>query len=256
MFASTHTSAQRTVGQVVEEYQTQRIQAAYVLVNGRLPNTAEIAYWIGEWKADRTKSLNDLMVRLAQHFKTDVNAHKGVIQKAYQDALGRPATDGANSEVAHWTKGYDNYTDLMKNHVIWLQGNSYEYEKVIVRAYKYVFGSRYKVTTDEIKFWKGLPTYSYVILVASMQDHQRKNSSRDQKSNIALSPAMVSANLSPVVFAEVRGASGIVAAGAGNIVAAGAGNIVAAGAGNVVSNGSAGIVAAGAGNIVAAGGLN
>ena len=226
--------------------QQQRIAASYIIVFGRPANQGEINYWLSRGNL----SASQLIDNHRQYLMQDAGTHSTTISRAYQDAMGRNASQ---SEIAYWSKGNDTYSGLMKNHMDWLKGNPAEYEKTISRSYQFVFGRA--ASADEIKYWKSQGTLSYLVLVACHQDYQRRNS-RSNTLMLQNSSAMTSVAVSSAIAQEFRNAAGIVAQGGGNIVAQGGGNIVAQGGGNIVAQGGGNIVAAGAGNIVAQGGGN
>ena len=85
---------------------------------------------------------------------------------------------------------------------------------------------------------------TYLFWVGWLQDPSHGKSSI----TVSNAPILSTIQVSPLIAAEARSASGLVASGAGNIVASGAGNLVASGAGNLVASGAGNLVASGAGN--------
>ena len=217
--------------------QEQRIHASYMLALGRDASAGDVDYY----KKQGNLTLSQLILRHQQYLSQDVTTHNITIDRSYQDALGRHAT---NDELANWRRGNDTYTTLMKNHVSWLQGNPAQYENVIKNSYQYVFGRQ--PSAGEIAYWKGQGVVSYLMLVAFHQNWKRANPAKPQESgntvNFQNLPSISTFALSASIATEARNATGLVASGGGNLVASGGGNLVASGGGNLVASGGGNIV--------------
>ncbi len=245
----------------VKAQNTERIQASYLLSFGRLANSGELGYWNGQGQ----RSVQQLVDNHKAYIKSNIGSiGKEVIIKSYIDALGYRPSQG---EIDYHSKFGRTYTEMMNSHMVYINTNASEYEKVIKRSYQAVLGRQ--ANSGEIAYWRGQGVFSYMILVSCHQDWKNRNpsavaptSTATTQSNSsgtvsASSSVLATATVSATVLAEVKGVySGMVAAGGGNMVAAGGGNMVAAGGGNMVAAGGGNMVAAGGGNMVAAGGGN
>ena len=211
--------------------QEQRIHAAYILSFGRDASGGEVDYW----KKQGNLTIGQLINKNQQYLLKDITTHNTTIDRAYQDALGRNATQ---SELAYWKKGNDTYFTLVTKHINWLKGNPAEYEKVIKNSYQYVFGRQ--PNSGEINFWKGQGVVSYLLLVGYHQDWKRKNPAKPMESGNTVDlknfPNIITTSLSVNLANEAK--AGLVASGGGNLVASGGGNLVASGGGNLVGAGA------------------
>ncbi len=243
----------------VKAQNDQRIQASYLLAFGRLANSGELTYWNSQGK----KSVQQLVDGHKTYIRSNMGSiGREVIIKSYVDALGYRPTEG---EIKFHTQYPRTYTEMMNGHLVFVQGNPAEYEKVITRSYQMILGR--KPSLDEIKYWKGQGIISYMILANNHQDWKNRNAAlqaqaqpqaQPQAQSTALSttaPLLAVASVSGDVLIEVKEASkglsssaGAVPTGGGNMVAAGGGNMVAAGGGNMVAAGGGNMVAAGGGN--------
>ena len=219
--------------------QTQRIAAAYVLAFGRAPSAAELA----QWSEQGPLSIADLIARHRERLASDPAARRAAVIKAGQDALGRtPAED----EIARWSEGAHTYSELMQRHLAWLAGHPADYAAIIRRAYQFLL--RRNPYPSEVDYWKSRATLSYALLVACLENWDRRNQpglmETSGEATVSVNSVfLITIPLSPAVAAEARAAAGLSAAPAGY-------NLVAPRADAVVTSGGMFFAAAGSADLL------
>lgn len=224
-----------------------RIQASYLLAFGRAANSGELSYWNGQGQ----KSVQQLVDNHKTYIKGNMGSvGRDVIIKSYIDALGyRPS----QSEINYHSQFGRTYAEMMNNHLIYVQGQPSEYEKVIKRSYQTVLGRQ--PSAAELTYWKNQGLFSYMVLVNCHQDWKNRNSNQSQVATISTSsPLLTVVSVVASVLNEAKGVYN--ALSGGNAVPTGAGNVIAPGGANIIAAGGGNIIAAGGGNIIAAGGGN
>ena len=219
-----------------------RVAASFVLARGRLPTAAEAQ----QWSASAASPFTELLARHRQALDADANERRSVALKADLDAFGAaPGSRGPASEAAAGT-----YTDLVRQHLAWLDAHPDEYANVVRRAYRLVL--RREAYPPELEYWAKRPVLSFALLAACINDWARRNqpgltvTSGPAAANIN-SPCLATVRLSPALAAEARAAAGferprnaalgrhVVAPGAGEVLSVGGIHFAAAGAADLVS---------------------
>jgi hypothetical protein len=248
----------------IDDEQTQRIQASYLLAFGR--KATSDTRWGGE--LENLKKLGNLTLKqlMERHKATIASGNQvAVIERAYIDAFGRKPSvmkNGVPGELEYWVKQNRTYTELMTAHMNWLTTNSGERDATIRRAFIFVRGTG--PDQEELDAWKKKGIKSYVMLVGLLQHAKSKAGTKKlmglwedilSTASNALSYFAIGRNIQNEIATLIGNDAGsLVAAGGGNLVAAGGGNIKADV--SLIGNDGASLVAAGGGNLVAAGGGN
>ncbi len=222
--------------------QTERVAAAFVLALGRAPSAGEI----GHWAEQGPHSVAELMARQREKLRADAETRRATVRKAWQDAFGCEPTEG---DATSGPGGGATYTELIQRHIQWLSGHPAEYEKVIQRAYQFLF--RREAYPLELDYWKGQSTLSYALLAGCLDDWARRN---QPGLMVTGGTATVSVNciflttirLSPSIAAEARAAAGLEPSTVSQSPSGSGHNLVAAGAAGIVTAGGMHFVAAGA----------
>lgn len=227
--------------------QPERIAASFVLAQGRMPTTDEIA----RWTQAEPRSLAELLVRQREQLQASPEAQRAVKVKAWQDAFGR--TPGENEIAAAASNRGGTYTELMKLHLERLAAHPLEFEQVLHRVYRFLL--QRDAYLLEVDYWKQQGVLPYALLVACVEDWARRNQpglmvTTGIPTVSVNSRYLATVRLSPAVAVEARAATGLAPAGDSVRAIAAGRNLVAAGAELITSSGGIHFVATGAADLV------
>jgi hypothetical protein len=226
---------------------SQRIEASFLLAQGRFPTAAEVS----EWSADvGSATVNDLVEKHRKLLQQDPAAQRAVVAKAFEDAFGRvpDADELARSEPVL------TYVEQVKAHIAELRQRPDEYRAVLDRAYQRVI--RRGVYDEEIAYWNNFDVLAYSTVVGCVDNWGRRNqpglmvtagTPTISHNSVYLSTVTVS----PKVAEEARAAAGLRTANTDYFSYASGRTVIAPGADKVVANGGVHFVAALAEGVVA-----
>ena len=142
--------------------------------------------------------------------------------------------------------GARTYTELMQRHLAGLAGNPADYAAVIQRASQFLL--RRDPYPSEVDYWKTRATLSYALLVACLENWDRRNQpglmETSGEATVSVNSVfLIAVPLSSAVASEARVAVGLPAPAAGH-------NLVASGADAVVTSGGMFFAAAGSADLL------
>jgi len=224
--------------------QQERLDASFLLAQGRLPTAEERQAWTGA----EEKPFAGLLARHREQLRSEAAVQHAVAVRAALDAFGietLPAELGAVKPTAGST-----YVDLVQSHLQWLAVHPDTYQLVVDRAYRLAVGrAAFSIEQD---YWRARATLSFAMLVGCVDSWARRNAPGLMATtgipSISINCGyLTTRRLSPAVAAEVRAVSGLAPAGAAAQALACGRNLIAPGAGEIVSVGGIHLVAVGGG---------
>ena len=224
------------------EAQQERLDASFLLAQGRLPTAAEQQAWAGA----EEKPFAELLARQREQLRSEAAAQQAVAVRAALDAFGTksiPVELGAVKPTAGST-----YVDLVQSHLQWLAAHPDAYQLVVDRAYRLAVGrAAFSIEQD---YWRVRATLSFAMLVGCVDSWARRNAPGLMATtgipSISINCCyLATRRLSPAVAAEVRAASGLAPAGDAALTLACGRNLIAPGAGEIVSIGGIHLIAVG-----------
>lgn len=226
---------------------TQRVEASFLIAQGRLPTAAEVAEWTAE---AGSATVGDLVEKHRKLLEQDASAQRAVMAKAFEDAFGRlPAADQSPQKQPVLT-----YVEQVKAHISELRQRPDEYRAVLDRAYQRVI--RRGVYDEEVAYWNNFDVLAYSTVVGCVDNWGRRNQPGLMVTagtpTISHNSVYLSAvKLSPKVAEEARAAAGLATANTDYFSYASGRTVIAPGADKVVANGGVHFVAAMADGVVA-----
>lgn len=228
--------------------QQERLDALFLLAQGRLATAAERQAWAGA----EAKPFAGLLAQQREGLRGDATAQNAVAARAAADAFGTealPAELGAVKPTAGET-----YAELVQRHLQWLAAHPDVYRQVIDRAYRLVVGR--EAFSIEQDYWRDRATLSFAMLVGCVDSWARRNApglmATTGTASISINCChLTTRRLSPAVAAEVRAASGLLPVGDAALALACGRNLIAPGAGEIASIGGIHFVAVGGGRFSA-----
>ncbi len=222
----------------------QRVEASFLIAQGRLPSATELAEWSD---AAGSASVSDLVEKHRALLQQDPTARRAVIAKAFADAFGRAPEAGQPPAVL-------TYNEQVKAHIAELRQRPDEYRAVLDRAYQRVI--RRPVYEEEVAYWNEFEVLAYSMVVGCVDNWGRRN---QPGLMVTVGTPTISHNsvyldtvtLSPKVAEEARAAAGLEGATTDYHSYASARTVIAPGSEKIVASGGIHFVVALADGVVA-----
>lgn len=229
------------------EEQQERIDASFLLAQGRLPTAEERQAWAGPTEP----AFGELLTRQRERLRNDAAAQRAVAVRAACDAFG---TEAPPSELVAVPAVGSAYVDLLQSHLQWLAAHPDAYRQVVDRAYRLAVGR--EAFPMEQDYWRERATLSFAMLVGCVDSWARRNApglmATTGTPSISINCGyLTTRRLSPAVAAEVRAASGLAPSGDAALALARDRDLIAPGAGEIASIGGIHLVAVGGGRFLA-----
>ncbi len=222
--------------------QQERLDASFLLAQGRLATAAEREAWAG----DAETPFAELLAQQRERLRGDATAQNAVAVRAAADAFGTEALPAELGTVKP-TAG-ETYAELVQRHLQWLATHPDVYRQVVDRAYRLAVGR--EAFPMEQDYWRERSTLSFAMLVGCVDSWARRNApglmATTGTASISINCChLTTRRLSPAVAAEVRAASGLAPVGDAALALACGRNLIAPGAGEIVSIGGIHLIAVG-----------
>lgn len=222
------------------EEQQERIDASFLLAQGRCPTREERQIWTEPTE----RSFKELMDRQRDDLRKDASVRRAVASRATADAYG---TEALPPELVS-TSGEGTYSEQVQRHLEWLSTHPETYRQLVDRAYRHVVGR--EAYTIEQEYWRERKPLSYVMLVGCIDSWARRNApglmATTGTASISINCVhLVTRRLSPSVAAEVRAGSGFAPDGDAALALACDRDVIAPGASQIVSIGGIHLIAVG-----------
>lgn len=218
----------------------QRVEASFLLGQGRLPTAAELSEWSGDAGA---ATVGDLVEKHRRLLQQDPAAHRAVVAKAFADAFGHAPERAQSAQEQRVLT----YVERVKAHVAELRQRPDEYRAVLDRAYQRVV--RRAVYDEEVAYWNEFDVLAYAMVVGCVDNWGRRNQpglmvTAGTPTVSHNSVYLSTVSLSPKVAEEARAAAGLGTATTDYFSYASARTVIAPGAEKIVANGGMHFVAA------------